>query len=103
MLVTVPVFSGHADAGKNDIGHHRRLGKKDVLHHKMLELGDAGAGMVEIGIGHGRVFALDVHALDLSRIRRVDNLYDGKAVFSESGVFHNSSNFVCTAPLVTSA
>ena len=77
MLVTVPDFSGHAEDGQNHVGHHRRLGQEDVLHHQMLELGDAGAGVIEIGIRHRRVLALDVHAPDLAGIRRIDDLDHG--------------------------
>ena len=64
---------------QDHVGHHRRLGEEDVLHHEMLELGDAGAGMIEVGIRHRRVLALDIHAPDLAFVRRIDDLDHGEA------------------------
>ena len=82
MLVTVPLFSGHADAGKNDVGHHSRLGEEDVLHDEVLELGDASPRMIEVGVGHRRVLALNVHAADFTCVGRVDDLDHSEAGFS---------------------
>ena len=40
----------------------------------MFELGDAGPCVIDVGVGHGRVLALDIHAPDLAGIGGVDDL-----------------------------
>ena len=55
------------------------LGQEEILHHQMLELGERAARMVEIGVRHRRVFALDIHAADLAGMDRVHDLDDGEA------------------------
>ena len=40
-------------------------------------MGERAAGVIEIGIGHRRVFTHDVHALDLVGVNRVHDLDDG--------------------------
>ena len=77
--MTVPDFSGHAEDGSTTSAMHRRLGQEDVLHDEMFELGDAGPGVIEVGVGHGRVLAHDVHAPDFAGVRRVDDLDHGEA------------------------
>ena len=45
----------------------------------MFELGQRLARVVHVGVRHRRVFAHDVHALDLVAMHRVHNLDDGQA------------------------
>ena len=80
VLVTVPSFSGQAEAGRIDVGIDGGLGEEEVLHHEMLEVRERLARVVEIGVRHRRVFALDVHALDLVGVDRVHDLDDGQAL-----------------------
>ena len=58
---------------------HRGLGQEQVLHHQMLELGQRRAGVVGVRVGHRRVLAHDVHALDRAGVDRVDDLDHGQA------------------------
>jgi hypothetical protein len=65
---------------QHDVGVHGGLGEEQVLHHEMLEMRQRLAGVIEIGIGHRRVLALDVHALDLVVMDRVHDLDHGLAL-----------------------
>ena len=64
---------------QDDVGIGRGLGEEDVLHHEMFEVRQRAARMVEIGVGHRRVLAHDVHALDLVGMHRVHDLDHGLA------------------------
>ena len=66
VFVTVPSFSGQAEAGRIDIGVFRGLGQEDVLHDEMFEMRQRLARVRQIGVRHRRVLAHDVHALDLA-------------------------------------
>ena len=53
----------------------------------MFELGQRLARMLHIGVGHRRVLAHDVHALDLVAMHRVHDLDDGQpALVVERGL-----------------
>ena len=64
MLVKVPVFSGNAVAGQDHVGVIGRLGQEDLLHDQVLELGERLARVLDVGVGHRRVLAHDVHPRD---------------------------------------
>ena len=64
---------------QDDVGHHRGLCQEDILHDEMLELGDARAGVLEIGVRHRGILPHDIHAPDLTRVRRVDCLDHGES------------------------
>ena len=64
---------------QHDVGVPRRLGQEDVLHDEMLELGQRLARVLHVGVGHRRVLAHDVHAVDLAVVDRVHDLDDGQA------------------------
>ncbi len=74
VFVTVPIFSGHAVAAQHDVGEVRRFGEEDVLHDQMIERGERFAGVIDIRIGHRRVFAHDVHAANLVLLGGVHDL-----------------------------
>ncbi len=65
---------------QHHIGIDRGLGEEEILHHEMLEMRQRLARMIEIGIGHRRILALDVHALDLVVMDRVHDLDHGLAL-----------------------
>ncbi len=65
VLVNVPVFSGNADAGRITSARYAGLGQEDVLHDQHLQLGKRLPRVIDVGIGHRRVLAHDVHAADL--------------------------------------
>ena len=45
----------------------------------MLEMGERLARVIEVGVGHRRILAHDVHALDHVGMDRVHDLDDGEA------------------------
>ena len=57
----------------------RGLGDEQILHDEMFELGERLARVVEVGVRHRRVLALDVHAANLPGMDRVHDLDDGQA------------------------
>ena len=61
---------------QHHVGEIRRLGQEDVLHDQMVERGEGLAGVIDVGIGHRRVFAHDVHAADLVLLGGVDDFDD---------------------------
>ena len=69
-----------AGGRQHDVGIDRGLGEEQVLHHEMLEMRQRLARVVEVGVRHRRVLALDVHALDLVGVDRVHDLDDGLAL-----------------------
>ncbi len=64
---------------QHDIGVFGGLGQEQILHYQMFELGEGRPGMLDIGVGHRRVLAHDVHALDLPGMDRVHDLDHGQA------------------------
>ncbi len=62
-----------------DVGQHRGLGQEDVLHHEVLQLRQPCPRVVEIGVGHRRVLALDVHGADAALAGSVHDLDHGQA------------------------
>ena len=56
-----------------DIGMPGRLGQEQVLHHQMIEFGEGGAGVGGVRVGHRRILAHDVHAVDFAGEDRVDD------------------------------
>ena len=64
---------------QHDIGVERGFGQEQILHDQMFEFRQGGAGVVRVGIGHGRIFAHDIHALDLAAMHRVHDLDHGQA------------------------
>ena len=62
------VLLGPGRGGQNHVGQPSGFGHKDVLHDHMLERRQRVAGMVQVGVTHGRVFAHDVHAMHLVRV-----------------------------------
>ena len=57
----------------------RGLGDEQILHHQMVELGQRLARMLQIGVRHRGVFALDIHAGDFAGMDRVHDLDHGQA------------------------
>ena len=57
----------------------RGLGDEEILHHEMIELGQRLARVLQIGIRHRGVLALDIHAGDLAGVDRVHDLDHGQA------------------------
>ncbi len=57
----------------------RGLGDEEILHDEMIEHGERLARMLEIGIGHRGILALDIHARDLAGMDRVHDLDHGQA------------------------
>ena len=57
----------------------RGLGDEQILHHEMIELGQRLARVLQIGVRHRRIFALDIHARDLAGMDRVHDLDHGQA------------------------
>ena len=53
---------------QHHVGHPCGLGQEDVLHHQVLEARQGMAGVVQVGVAHGRVLTQDVHAANLVRI-----------------------------------
>ena len=78
MLVKVPDFLREGRGRQDDVGMERGLGDEQVLHHEMVELGQRLARVLQVGIGHRRVFALDIHARDLAGMDRVHDLDHGQ-------------------------
>ena len=70
---------GPRGRGQHDVGEVRRFGEEDVLHDQMIERGERLAGVIDVRIGHRRVFAHDVHAADLVLLGGVHDLDDGEA------------------------
>ena len=54
------------------VGVERGLGQKNILDDQVLQFGQCRTCVINIRIGHGRVFTHDVHALDPLR---VDGIY----------------------------
>ncbi len=54
------------------------LGDEEVLHHEVIEHGQRLARMLQIGVRHRGVFALDIHAVDLAGMDRVHDLDHGQ-------------------------
>ena len=73
------VLLGPGRGGQDHVGELRGLGDEEVLHDQVLEPGERGAGVVEVGVGHRRVLAQDVHAAHLSGGDRVHGLDHGEA------------------------
>ena len=65
---------GVSGGGQDDVGVAGRLGEEDVLHHQVLQAGEGLAGVVQVGVGHGRVLAHDVHAAHLAGEDRLYHL-----------------------------
>ena len=78
VLVKVPDFSANADAGSTTSAWKAVSVEEEILHHQMLEHRERFARMLEIGVGHRRVFALDIHAPDRAGMDRVHDLDDGQ-------------------------
>ena len=55
------------------------LGQKDFLNHEMIEHGKGGAGMVQVRVGHGRIFAHDVHAFEGAFMNGSHDFHHGQA------------------------
>ena len=56
----------------------RRLGDEQILHHEVLELGQRLADVLQVGVRHRRVLALDIHADDFAGVDRVHDLDHGE-------------------------
>ena len=66
--------------GRQDhVGVERGLGDEEILHHQMVEHGQRPARMLQIGVRHRGVFALDIHAGDFAGMDRVHDLDHGQA------------------------
>ena len=65
--------------GRQDhVGVERGFSDEQILHHQMLELCERLARVLQIGIGHRGILALDIHAGDLSGMDRVHDLDHGE-------------------------
>jgi hypothetical protein len=64
---------------QHDIGQRRRLRQEQVLHDKVVEPGEGGAGMRQVGVRHRGVLAHHVHAGDLAALHRAHDLDHGQA------------------------
>ena len=65
---------------QHHVGVPGGLGEEDVLHHQVLQVGQRLAGVLHVGVGHGRVLAQDVHALDHVVLDGVHDLDHGEAL-----------------------
>ncbi len=59
---------GPGARGQHHIGQPGGLGHENVLNHQMFQCAQRLPRVVQIGVAHGRVFALDIHAAYLVRI-----------------------------------
>ncbi len=65
--------------GRQDhVGMERRFGDEQVLHHEMIEFCQRLARMLQVGIRHRGVLALDIHAGDFAGVDRVHDLDHGE-------------------------
>ena len=62
VLVKVPDLFREGRGRQDHVGMERGLGEEHVLHHEVLELGQRLARMLQVGVRHRGVLALDVHA-----------------------------------------
>ena len=72
-------FFGEGACGQDHVGQVRGFGQENVLHHQMLQRGQSPTCMVGVGVRHGWVFALHVHALDAAVMDGVHHLHHGQA------------------------
>jgi hypothetical protein len=80
VLVTVPVFSGQAEAGSTTSASHAVSVRKMSCTTRCSSVASACAGVVQVRVGHRRVLAHDVHALDACPSHeRVHDLHHGEA------------------------
>ena len=68
-----------------------RLCQEDVLNNKMLQPGQRRSGVMLVRVGHGRVFAENIHGLDLVAQDGVDDFNNGQSLDRRQVVFQNSS------------
>ena len=79
------VLLGPGRGRQDDVGELRGLGDEEVLHDQVLELGERAAGVLEVGVGHRGVFALDVHAADGAVVDGMHDLDHGEAGLVREG------------------
>jgi hypothetical protein len=60
------VFSAKQREGRTTSALLGGFGQKNILHHQKIEMVQAVLGVVEVRIGHQRVFADDVHGFDFA-------------------------------------
>ena len=68
------VFLGKRAGWQHDVGMERRFGQEQVLHDQMIQLRQRTAGMVQVGVGHGGVLPLHIHAGDRAGMDGVHDL-----------------------------
>ncbi len=73
------ILLGKRRSRQDDVGVERGFGDEQVLNDQMIEHGQRLARMLQIGIRHRGIFALDVHAVDLARMDRIHDLDHGQA------------------------
>jgi hypothetical protein len=71
-------FLRESGRGQDDVGEIAGLGQEDILHHQHVQLRQGFACMTDIGIGHRRVFAHDVHAANFSRVHGIHDFHDSQ-------------------------
>ena len=59
---------------QNDISQIGRFRQKNVLHDQPVKICQRCARVIQIGVGHGRVLAHDVHTANFALACRVDDL-----------------------------
>ena len=74
-------FFGEGRGRQDHIRIAAGLGEKYVLHYAMFKPGEGGAGMAQIGIRHGRVFAHDIQPREIAVMDGVHDLDHGLARF----------------------
>ena len=62
---------------QNNVSVERGLGDEQILHYKMVQHGQRLARMLQVGVRHRRVFALDIHAVNGSGMDGIHDLDDG--------------------------
>ena len=81
VLVTVPSFSGHAEAGNTTSANIAVSVMKMSCTTRVIEVGEACAGMADVRVRHRRVLTHDVETLDIAVIGFVGDLDHGQTTF----------------------
>ena len=79
VLVKLPLFSAKAEAGRTTSAWKQVSVRKRSCTTRCSSLASALARMLQIGIRHRGVLALDIHAPDLARVHGVHDLDHGEA------------------------
>ena len=72
------VLLGEGGRRQHHVGEIGGFGQEDVLHHQPVQLGQRVAGVVDVRVGHRRVLAHDVAAVQLAVVDGVHDLDHGQ-------------------------